>query len=210
MFREGEDSPVEGQLNVVDVIPGDEGYNDFWHVHKVTVPKSYVANTLTSVDAIMKSGYPITRTTLLVNCPIVPKGSTAKLRFGGGSTGLVMGWYRDQVVSYFEFGEAAFSIKLPAEGHPEVPVSPIYVAFNINPDKEGGGPASGFVTETGSDQTHNVIATLPGDKAYSPLWTVNVYDNADFESVSDLASATAANILATGVATVNCPVVEKE
>ena len=59
-------------------------------------------------------------------------------------------------------------------------------------------------------RTHNVTATLPDDDSYSPLWWVSVYDNADFASVSDLASAQAANILASGVANVNCPVVMVE
>jgi hypothetical protein len=36
---------------------------------------------------------------------------------------------------------------------------------------------------------------------------VNVYDNADFESVMDLASAKDANVLAQGAANVNCPLV---
>ena len=54
------------------------------------------------------------------------------------------------------------------------------------------------------------MATIPSDDGYSPLWLVSVYDNADFDSVSDLASAEAANILAAGVATVNCPVVSVE
>ena len=101
-------------------------------------------------------------------------------------------------------------IDLPDEGHPEVPLSPIYVTFNLNPDEEGGGPPSGFVTESDSEQTHNVVATVPGDEGYSPLWLVNLYDNADFDDVSDLDSAEAANILATGAANVNCPVVDTE
>ncbi len=88
-----------------------------------------------------------------------------------------------------------------------VPLSPIYVTFNVNPDEDGGGPASGFVTEEGSTQTHNVVATVPGDEGYSPLWLVNVYDNAAFDSVSDLETAMDAEQLAAGVATVNCPVV---
>jgi hypothetical protein len=66
------------------------------------------------------------------------------------------------------------------------------------------------MTEPESDQTHNVLETLPDDEGYSPLWDVDVYDNADFDAVSDLESAQAANILATGVALVNCPVVSIE
>jgi sRNA-binding regulator protein Hfq len=84
------------------------------------------------------------------------------------------------------------------------------VTFNINPDMEGGGPGSGFVTDPVTGRTHNVAATLPEDDSYSPLWWVSVYDNADFDNVSDLASAQSANILASGVANVNCPVVMVE
>jgi hypothetical protein len=39
LFRKGDDKPVAGQLNIVDVIPGDTGYNDFWQVTK-TSPSS--------------------------------------------------------------------------------------------------------------------------------------------------------------------------
>ncbi len=202
LFREGEDTPVAGQLNIVDVIPGDEGYNDFWHVIKVTVPSDYVANTVTSAAAVVEAGYAQEPTDMLVNCPIVPAGSTASLRHGGGSSDLVQGWYKGQVVNYFTFEEKA----LTTTGN--VPVSPIYVTFNIAPGEPGGGPGSGFVTEEGTAQTHNVLQTIPSDAGYSPLWFVNVYDNADFPNVSDLESARAANILAGGVANVNCPVVE--
>lgn len=69
LFREGENTPVEGQLNIVNVIPGDEGYNDFWHVHKVTVPSDYKANTVTSFEEIQDSGYEMEATNMLVNCP---------------------------------------------------------------------------------------------------------------------------------------------
>lgn len=208
LFREGEDEPVAGQLNVVGVIPGDVGYSDFWHVHKVTVPETYEANTLTSVDAIMEADYPIEVTDIVVNCPVVPDGSTASLRLGGGATGLTRGWYEDQVVTYFEFGEASLTVADP--DNPEVPLSPIYVTFNENPDQDGGGPPSGFVTEEDGEQTHNVVATVPGDDGYSPLWMVNIYDNADFDAVADLQSAESANILAMGAANVNCPIVDVE
>jgi hypothetical protein len=63
------------------------------------------------------------------------------------------------------------------------------------------------MTET-NGRAHNVTATLPEDDAYSPLWRVNIYDNADFSNVHDLTSAQMANILVPGAANVNCPIVD--
>src|SRR5262249_41398236 len=134
LFRKGESKPVDGQLNIVDVLPGDPGYNDFWAVSKVTVPADYVANTVTSVSEILGAGYEVMSTDMIVNCPIVPAGSTAKLRFNPTeSPELTRGWYRDKVVSYFNFSEAA----LTAAGG-MVSTSPIYVTFNKNPGEPGG------------------------------------------------------------------------
>lgn len=201
LFREAATTPVQGQLNIIDVLPGDPGYSDFWQVQRVTVPSSYVANSLTSFEELTLEGLEISVTDTLVNCPVVPEGSTARLRVGGGSTGLVQGWYRGQVAHYFSFEEAGLT-------GTKVPVAPIYVTFNINPGEADGGPSSGFLEESTGGQTHNVLAALPDSSDYSPLWSVSPYDNADFDSVSDLASAEAANILAQGVALVNCPVAE--
>lgn len=208
LFKEGESSPVAGQLNIVNVIPGDNGYNDFWHVNKVTVPDYYRANTVTSYQEIMSMNYPIERTNLIVNCPVVPKGSTAKLRFKPENTKeLIRCWYKDKVAYYFDFSEKQLMADLPATGSPDVPLSDILVTFNINPDMPGGGPSSGFVTESGTMQTHNVVQTIPSDANYSPFWDVDVYDNANFNSVSDWASVSKATILGLGVAMVNCPIV---
>jgi hypothetical protein len=202
LSREGEDGPVEGQLSVVGVKPGDDGYNDFWQVHEVTVPEGYEANAITSVSDIEDGDYPVEATQKLVNCPVVPEGSTAEKRAGDAGTGLTDGWFDGKVLSYFKFVEAPLSTT-----NEIVPLSPIYVTFNTNPGNEGGGAPSGFVTEDGSPQNHNVVASLPSDEDYSPFWLVNVYDNADFDAVSDLASAKDANVLANGVANVNCPLV---
>lgn len=201
-FREGEETPVDGQLNVVGVKPGDEGYNDFWRVNTVTVPASYEANQITSASSLMDTDYDVTTTDMLVNCPIVPHGSTAEKHAGDGDTTLVEGWYDGTVVSYVSFTESPL-----LASNDQVPLSPIYVTFNTNPGEDGGGPPSGFMTEDGSTQNHNVTATVPSDDSYSPLWVVNVYDNADFDDVSDLESAENATILDRGVANVNCPIV---
>src|SRR5262245_38052198 len=76
---QGTDQVVPNQLNVVDVIPGDAGYNDFWLVTQVMVPSDYVANSITSYQEIISSNYTMVPTDMIVNCPIVPEGSTASL-----------------------------------------------------------------------------------------------------------------------------------
>jgi len=205
LFRSGESTPVSGQLNIVNAIPGVSGYNDFWLVMKVTVSADYVANTLTSYDDIMMSGYTITPTTIIVNCPIVPKGSMARKRFlESESTELSRGWYNHKVVYYFNFSEK----ELMAEDG-KVPTSDIYVCFNTNPDQMDGGPASGFKTEDGmsTGQTHNVPETLPTDALYSPLWDVQIYNNTSFGMVNNLTTATSAPLMAMDAAIVNCPIV---
>jgi len=202
-FHEGASMPVANQLNVIDVIPGDPGYNDFWQVHMVTVPDDYVVNSVTNLADIVNNGYPIQETTTIVNCPVVPDGSTASLRYGGGSSALARGWYQDLVVKYFSFEE--YELVVTSGGM--VPLSDILVSFNINPDISGGGPPSGFKTESGSNQTHNVVQTLPNGGGYSPLWDVDVYDNADFGMVHNWQTATEATLLDEGVVKVNCPVV---
>jgi len=202
LYRRGEDQPVADQLDIIDTLPGDRGYNDFRQVWKAWVPKSYVANTITSAAKLRKAGYKMEKTDALRNMPVVPDKSVARTRLNGESPELQRAWYRGKVAKYFSFSETRLSV-----AGTDVPVSPIYVTFNINPDQPDGGPSSGFRTEMNSKQTHNVPSTLPGDGGYSPLWLVSVYDNADWPMVRDLDTVSKAKILAAGAATVNCPVV---
>lgn len=202
-FKNGQSSSIPGQLNVIDVIPGDGGYNDFWQVYKVTVPDNYVTNSISSAQELAASGYKVERTNSLVNCPVVPKGSSAQKRFTAESNALIRCWYKDKVVYYFNFGEK----NLTATAAGLVPLSPIYVSFNINPGQPNGGPDSGFKTEPGTEKTHNVVATLPADAGYSPLWTVIVYDNNNFNAVNNLTTAANSTILMPNAGNVNCPLV---
>jgi hypothetical protein len=201
-FKAGQTTPVAGQLNVINAIPGDAGYNDFWLVNKVIVPDNYVVNTISSYQDIISKGFTIQTTSSVVNCPVVPEGSTATKRIGGGSSALIRCWYKGQLVHYFDFSEKAITTTPGGM----VPLSPIYVCFNINPADPNGGPASGFKTEAGTMKTHNVLATLPTDASYSPLWTVNAFSNMSFNSVTNLSTAIAATNAGSNLATVNCPV----
>jgi len=77
------------------------------------VPDSYVPNSLTSASAILNSGYHIVATNQIVNCPVVPYGSTAALTYGSTSPqSLVTGWYKDSTVVYFNFDEAKTPLTL--------------------------------------------------------------------------------------------------
>src|SRR6476659_885709 len=200
LYREGEDKPVAGQLDIIDTLPGEKGYNDFRQVWKVWIPKDYVANTITDAGALSQAGYKSERTDTLRNMPVVPDKWIARERLNGESTELQRVWYRGQVAKFFSFDEA------PLSGT-SVPLSPISVSFHINPGQPNGDLASGFRTEPNSEQTHNIPATLPGDKGYSPLWLRVVYDNADWPSVHDLATALKAKVIPAKVLTPNCPIV---
>ena len=166
------------------------------------MPKTYVANSITNSAVLLDAGYKMENSGMLLNMPVVPDKSHARARLKGEDGGLQRAWYHGQVAKYFSFNEGALS----SAGN-SVPVSPIYVTFNVNPGAPNGGPASGFHTEPNSPQTHNVPSTLPGDAGYSPLWLVVIYDNADFGSVHDLETAGTAKVLASGAALVNCPIV---
>jgi hypothetical protein len=122
--------PVADQLNIVGVVPGDDGYNDFWQVHTVTVPDEYEANTVTSVQGIQDAGFDVSPTDTIKNCPIVPDGSTASMRHSADDspTSLVQGWYDGQLVDYFLFAEDAYDTS-----GAEMPLPPIHVSFNVNP-----------------------------------------------------------------------------
>jgi len=143
LYREGEDKPVTAQLDIIDTLPGEKGYNDFRQVWKVTVPKDYIANTIADAGALRGVGYKMEQTPALRNMPVVPDKSTAKARLNGGSAALQRAWYQGQVAKFFRFDEA------PLNGS-SVALSPIYVTFNVNPDQPNGGPGSGFKTEPGA------------------------------------------------------------
>jgi hypothetical protein len=94
LYREGEDKPVVGQLDIIDTLPGEKGYNDFRQVWKVSVPKDYVANTVIDAASLLQAGYKLEKTNMLLNMPVVPDKSIARERLNGESAGLQRAWYR--------------------------------------------------------------------------------------------------------------------
>jgi hypothetical protein len=194
----GGHEPIAGQLDVIDAIPGDDAYGDFWQLAWVEVPADFVPGSITRADQIRARGLPIERSPSVVDCPVVPAGTTARR---GGAVMREL-FYRDARVSCVELGEPLTS----RDGR--VPTSPIYVTFAINPGAAGGGPPSGFRREPDLVQTHNVVFSVPGDTDYSPLWAVHVYDHEAFARVHDASSALAAPLVDGDGPLVNCPIAE--
>jgi hypothetical protein len=187
---------VDGQAPVFDVIPGDEGYNDFWQMVQVLVPDDYEANSIRSLADIEKSGYELVWTGTIINCPIVPFGSEAKL-----ATKNSVGWYKGKHVQYFSFESLETSVVNP--GSLDVPYAVVRVIFEEN------DPAKGMKLDAETGNTHNVFDTIPGDELYRALWRHDFVDEAGFDSVHDWESSKAANEVDVGMDNilVNCPVV---
>ena len=161
------------------------------------------ANTITDCAALLDAaGYKMEQTGALRNMPVVPDKSTAMMRLNGESADLHRAWYRGQVAKFFSFAEAPL-----AAGSERSAVADLRDLQRQSRRTEWRTRFRVSRPSPNSEQTHNVPFTLPGDAGYSPLWLVAVYDNADFPSVHDRATALKAKVLAPGAATVNCPIV---
>jgi hypothetical protein len=184
-------TPFAGQRNIIDTIPGQPGYSDFWRVYKVLAPSGYVANTIRSLADAVVSGYTIEMTDIVVNCPVVNPNAT----IAGSSATPVSGWYRNRDVSYFDEGARSL-----ADGS-VVRDAPIYAFFQAD-----GTPVPG---------QRNVIDVLPGMTGYSDLWkVVKVVVGSTYvaNSLKDARSILAARdsgqvTLESTTIYVNCPVV---
>jgi hypothetical protein len=185
---EGAPQFVEGQHNIVDVLPGEEGYSDLWEVMLVTVPEDYTADTIRSAEDVAASGFEIVVPGLFVNCPIVPEGSTLE-------TGLELtqGWYRDEAVFYPDYG-----FNPPVA----IPIWPFITGFD-----DAGAPQ--FV-----EGQQNIIDSVPGDDGYSAFWRVNLVTVPEGYEANSIRSAE--DVLASGFEitetdiVVNCPVTDVE
>jgi hypothetical protein len=190
----GARAAIAGQLDIVDALPGDAAYSDFARLAWVEVPDTFVPGSLRSRADVLAAHYAIIDDTKILDCPIVPHGSTAREGNGVAPAVPVQLWYRGTTIDCLRFGD-------PLDG-PTVPTSPIYVTFGHEPD-------AGFKREGATPQTHNVVLSVPGDADYSPLWEVHVYDARAFELVHDAATALKARIVEAGKL-VNCPIVTVE
>ena len=222
------------QPEVFDSIPGDSNYSPAWKVEQVTWNSGATPAQLKSVQDIQTAqaagGLSVTETRNVVNCPIVkwPGGSlpletqpvTDQTAYGSAqvlsidTTALKItlrahrGWGTDGHTIFYVVTEASDKGAASALGVTYAPklgnltgspaLSPLYQFSNgIN----GSGPL-GFQAGIG--------ATVPGQPAYSPFWSVQVITWKDgakaviLESVNDIAAERDSITIQTGPV-VNCP-----
>ena len=196
VFASDPSTRADGQAAIFDVIPGDEGYNDYWQVVQVLVPDNYDPDSIRSYQGIEDAGFELKRTATIINCPIVPAGSTAELAERTGT-----GWYRDNHVRYFSFETIRTSTLNP--GTLDVPYAVVRVIFEDNE------PSKGMKIDPATGKTHNVFDSIPGDELYRSLWRHDFVDEAGFDTVGDWASSKATSEIELEMdhILVNCPVV---
>ena len=148
--------------NMIDILPCEAHYSDFWEVNMVKVPDStpysYYKSAADVNKDVASKKITITKPGKLVNCPVVPFNSTViddspNPTNGNTKPADVFGWYKGKQIFYYNFGEI-----------PSVKTQPIW----------------NFKTADGTMGGHNVIDVIPGDEAYTPFWQktiVTVPDN---------------------------------
>lgn len=108
------------QKNIIDVVPGDDGYSPLWQVNEVTFTKGTKPRTLRSADEVMKAlaanEVTIVETDTVVNCPVL-----------GFDQPEVLGFFEGQTVAYYDFGPIALE-----EGNA---VAPIWAVENGVPEQ---------------------------------------------------------------------------
>jgi len=187
---------IEGQFAIFDTIPGDDDYNDFWQRVNVLVPDDIEPNSIRSIEDIETAGFEQVRTSMIINCPIVPYGSTANVGANERT-----GWYEDQYVQYFTFEALNTNVRNP--GVLDVPYAIARVVFEDNDPDKG-------IKLDSSGNNHNVFDTIPGDDLYRALWRIDPVAESAFDQIHDWASSKAAPDAELDMPQmfVNCPVVE--
>ena len=206
---------VDGHHNVIDVVPGDEGYPDLWEVNLVMVDDSYVANSITSKAGIEAAGFEVVKPGLFVNCPVVGANSTLE-----EGPELTTGWYRDEPVFYPDFGgndPLAIPIWVFINGFNDDGTPDFFEGQNNIIDKVPGDEGySDFFDDDGNPQfvegQRNVIDAIPSDDGYSAFWRLNLvvvdagYVANTLKSADEVAASGFA-VMETPLL-VNCPVVD--
>jgi hypothetical protein len=173
------------QTPIIDTLPEQAGYSDFFEIVGVDAPDDYTANDIKSRATLLRAGYDLIRTGRVVNCPLV--GPEAKLEPSKGAATaehpMIELWYRKQKVRCLLIDGGAH---LTAKGGKVFKVSGQQITdkvseFRVAATEVYALRAAAF---SGPDLVSNIpvpgndiFLHLPGSNNYSPLtkiWDVTV------------------------------------
>jgi hypothetical protein len=188
------------QFPIVDTLPEQAGYSDFFEVVLVEDPGDVAPNTIKSRATLLRAGYPLTSTGKVVNCPLV--GREAAL---GATSGKALAqtlridlWYRGRRTNCFLVdGGAALvgSAGSPAFDVSETPITSEIVEYRVLASVVY---AFGTKAYSGADLVsgipvpgNDVFKAGPSSSSYSPLvkiWDVTVPSDYLVGQVTSVAS----------------------
>jgi hypothetical protein len=173
-----------GQHNIVDTVPGRADYSPLWQVNMVTWKSSATPRLLRSATDVRKAEaageVTITKTSTVVNCPVLGFGQT---RISGFSNG--------HVIHYYDDG--------PVKVSPGNATAPLYAPMNGVPGQHNIALENVAVGQTDYPPLWSIIAVEWKPGAHKTL----------LRSAADVRRARAAGLLTTKQTSlvVNCPVV---
>lgn len=192
---------LDEQQPIVDVLPLQAGYSDFFEIILVTPPTNYKPNTIKSRATLLRSEYELTRTGNIINCPLVGPNTTLAQPNGNvlATYRTIQLWYRKKITHCItmEGAKALF----PSDGAlaPKIFTTPI--TDERNEYRVAASEAYTMLAKafSGGDQASNIEVPQndifkygPNSQEYSPLvkvWNVTVpsdYQNGELTSYSDL------------------------
>jgi hypothetical protein len=170
IFQYSTGQAVQGQFPIIDVKPGGQGYTHFWEIMNVTVPSTYVPNTiksLTTLNHAQQNGLvSISDSKRALNGPII--AHDAKAEVVNGEPLITSIWYRSKLSSM-----AIFETNLGGSRVPAIPIWLIQrepdnyplLEWVAGKDLNGDGDLS---------DSNDLIGATPGQPGYSPLWLVQI------------------------------------
>jgi hypothetical protein len=174
------------QRPIIDTLPMQAGYSDFFELVAVSGPGDYNANDIKSRATLLRAGYNLQHSGRVVNCPVV--GPDAKLAPTTAATGvtypLVKLWHRGRTVHCLlmdggvhllgDKGAPVFKVSTTeiTDDRNEMRVSAAEI-YSLIARAFGGSDAVGQIQVPESD----IFRYAPGSGSYSPLakiWDVTV------------------------------------
>ncbi|MFH1132494.1 MAG: hypothetical protein V1754_14250 [Pseudomonadota bacterium] len=195
------DPSLNSQFPIVDTLPKQAYYSDFFYIVLVVPPNNYVPNSIKSRGSLLLADFELKHTGVVLNCPVV--GQSASLEDTRGKTfnnyRKLQLWYRN-TTTYCMAMEGGI-VLFPQDGAPFAKTFSSPVATGQNEVRVAAGKIFTLTSSaySGADRVtgipvpqNDIFRYAPGSVEYSPLvqiWDVTVpsdYVNGQLSSYADL------------------------